>query len=78
MNAISKENNPRITAKEFYFHQEGREEFHSAPHTDCMFNLWSAVENSADFAEFRVERNEGDYCCLSDKTVFLPLVLVCY
>lgn len=55
MNAISKENNPRITAKEFYFHEEGREEFHFAPHTDCMFNLWSAMENFADVAKFRGE-----------------------
>lgn len=53
MNAISKENNPRITAKEFYFHKEGREEFRFAPHTDSMFSLWSAMENSADSAEFR-------------------------
>lgn len=53
MNAISKENNPGITAKEFYFYQEGRAGVHPAPHTDCMFNLWSAVENCSDFARLK-------------------------
>lgn len=70
MNAISKENNPGITAKEFYFYQEARARASSCPHTDCMFNLWSATESCGDFARFEGGKKWRGYCDFSDKTVF--------
>lgn len=42
-----------LLPKSFISTRKEEKSFILPPNTDCMFNLWSAMENFADFAEFR-------------------------
>jgi hypothetical protein len=69
MNAISKENNPGITAKEFYFYQEGRAADSSCPPHRLHVQFVVCSGKLLSLLVSRKESNEGSYCHMSDKTV---------